>query len=84
MQKGHQQLLSISKRGEVQMISTTLTVDDNGILQLPDDMLEELGWNEGDVLEWIEQDDGSFLLKKVDDAKEEEGRTSQIQQHKEV
>ena len=63
------------------MISTTLTVDDDGILQLPDAMLEELGWNEGDVLEWIEQDDGSFLLKKVDDAKETEGRTSQI--HKE-
>lgn len=54
------------------MISTTLTVDDDGILQLPDDMLKELGWNEGDLLEWIEQDDGSFLLKKVDDAKEEE------------
>ena len=33
------------------------------------------------MLEWIEQDDGAFLLKKVDDAKEEEGRTSQI--HKE-
>ena len=63
------------------MISTTLTVDDDGILQLPDDMLKELGWNEGDVLEWIEQADGSFLVKTVDDAKEEEGRTSQI--HKE-
>ena len=36
------------------MISTTLTVNDDGILQLPDAMLEELGWNEGDVLEWIE------------------------------
>jgi len=64
------------------MISTTLTVDDDGMLQLPDAMLEELGWNEGDVLQWINQDDGSYLLKKVDDAKEE-GSTDQGNQLKE-
>ena len=41
-----------------------LTVDSEGNLTIPPDALKELGWNEGDVLQWIENDDGSFLLKK--------------------
>lgn len=43
---------------------TTLTVDENGILTFPQDLIDELGWKEGDVLEWIENTDGSFLLRK--------------------
>ena len=43
---------------------TTLTVDDEGMLTFPDEMLEVLGWKEGDVLEWIDNKDGSFTLKK--------------------
>ena len=43
----------------------TLTVDDDGVLTLPEDILQETGWKEGDVLEWIE-DDGSFILRKVE------------------
>ena len=46
---------------------TTLTVDDDGILTFPDEMLESLGWKEGDVLEWIDNQDGSFSLVKSDD-----------------
>ena len=42
----------------------TLTVDDDGILNLPDDVMEDLGWKEGDELEWIDNSDGSFSLKK--------------------
>ena len=42
----------------------TLTVDDDGILNLPDDVMEDLGWKEGDELEWIDNNDGSFSLKK--------------------
>lgn len=45
---------------------TTLTVDDDGVLQIPDNMLEQLGWKEGDILEWVENEDGSFVLKKHD------------------
>jgi bifunctional DNA-binding transcriptional regulator/antitoxin component of YhaV-PrlF toxin-antitoxin module len=45
-------------------MKTTLTVDDDGMLQIPDDMLEQLGWKEGDVLEWVDNQDGSFLLRK--------------------
>ena len=46
---------------------TTLTVDDDGVLTLPEDILQETGWKEGDVLEWID-DDGSFILRKVDES----------------
>lgn len=43
---------------------TTLTVDDDGILTFPEDFLKELGWQEGDMLEWIDNKDGSFTLVK--------------------
>ena len=46
---------------------TTLTVDDDGVITFPDEMIEKLGWKEGDVLEWIDNKDGSFTLKKSDD-----------------
>jgi len=36
------------------------------ILPLPLDLLEEAGWKEGDSLNWIDQKDGSWQLKKVD------------------
>jgi bifunctional DNA-binding transcriptional regulator/antitoxin component of YhaV-PrlF toxin-antitoxin module len=44
----------------------TLSVDDDGILNLPDDVMEDLGWKEGDELEWIDNNDGSFSLKKYE------------------
>ena len=43
---------------------TTLTVDDDGVITFPDELIEQLGWKEGDVLEWIDNKDGSFLLRK--------------------
>ena len=46
---------------------TTLTVDDDGVLTLPDDLLQETGWKEGDVLEWIDDGD-SFILRLVDES----------------
>ena len=46
---------------------TTLTVDDDGVITFPDEMIEKLGWKEGDELEWIDNKDGSFTLKKSDD-----------------
>ena len=42
----------------------TLTVDDDGILNLPDSLMKEMGWSEGDTLVWKEGGDGSFSLKK--------------------
>ena len=48
-------------------MKTTLTIDDDGVLTFPDEFLEELGWKEGDVLEWIDNNDGSFSLVKSDE-----------------
>lgn len=54
------------------MKSWTLNVeeanDDSGdaILTFPPDLLEQAGWKEGDTLNWVDQKDGSWLLKKVD------------------
>jgi hypothetical protein len=46
--------------------------DDSGdaILTFPPDLLEQAGWKEGDTLNWIDQKDGSWLLKKVDTTSE--------------
>ena len=46
--------------------SWTLYVDEEGVLTLPDELWEALDWGEGDNIEFIEQDDGSFLLIKTD------------------
>jgi len=48
-------------------MKTTLTISNDGILEFPDDVLEELGWKEGDVLEWIDNKDGSHSLVKPDE-----------------
>jgi bifunctional DNA-binding transcriptional regulator/antitoxin component of YhaV-PrlF toxin-antitoxin module len=49
--------------------SWTLTVEEDpatgdGILTFPEDLLEQAGWKEGDVLEWIDLSNGSWQLKK--------------------
>ena len=46
------------------MISTVLNVDDDGILTFPPELLKETGWEEGDYLQWIDNEDGSFTLRK--------------------
>ena len=48
----------------------TVTLEEDGdecILPLPDEVLDELDWQEGDVLEWIVNDDNTITIKKVDD-----------------
>jgi len=47
----------------------TVTVEEDPetgdlILPFPDDMLDELGWQEGDTLEWLEEDCQIVLRKK--------------------
>lgn len=36
------------------------------ILPLSDEILAEAGWAPGDTLEWIDNNDGTFILKKKD------------------
>ena len=57
---------------ELKLKSWTLNVEEandgsgDAILTFPPDLLEQAGWKEGDNLNWIDQKDGSWLLKKVD------------------
>ena len=51
------------------MKSWTLTLEEDpetGDLVLPftPEILDELGWKEGDVLEWVDNKDGSWSLVK--------------------
>jgi bifunctional DNA-binding transcriptional regulator/antitoxin component of YhaV-PrlF toxin-antitoxin module len=34
---------------------------------LPEDLLESVGWEEGDVLEWSVNKDGTILVERVDE-----------------
>ena len=38
---------------------------DDLILPFPDDILDKIGWKKGDSLEWVDNQDGSFTLRKV-------------------
>jgi len=49
------------------MIKTTLTIDEDGILTFPEEILDKLGWKEDDMIEWIDHQDGTFQLRKVDE-----------------
>lgn len=52
------------------MKSWTLNVeqDEQGesIIQLPPDFIEDAGWKEGDRIQWINRNDGSWEMKKVE------------------
>lgn len=45
----------------------TVPIDEEGVLTLPNEILDELGWKEGDDLEWLDQEDGSLILVKVEE-----------------
>lgn len=53
-----------NKRWVLDVINDEATGDQ--ILQLPDDVLAETGWREGDTLEWIDNKDGTWTLRKKD------------------
>lgn len=36
------------------------------LLNLTDELCEEMGWAVGDTLEWIDNENGSWSLKKAD------------------
>ena len=58
------------KNQELKLNSWTISVEEDAetgdlILPLPQDLLEQAGWKEGDTLEWQDRGDGSWsLLKK--------------------
>ena len=36
------------------------------VMPLPQDLLDGVGWKEGDTLEWINNNNGTWALKKVE------------------
>ena len=51
--------------------SWTITVEEDPetgelVLPLPQELLDFKGWKEGDELEWIDNQDGSWTLGKID------------------
>ena len=47
---------------------TTLTIENTEFLTFTPEILDATGWKEGDVLEWIDNNDGSFTLVKQEHA----------------
>jgi len=47
----------------------TVKVEENKelgcFIQLPDTLLNDLGWREDDNIEWVDNKNGSFTLKKI-------------------
>jgi len=41
------------------------TYEINYAITFPQDLLDQAGWMEGDQLEWVDRNDGSFELRKV-------------------
>ena len=48
--------------------SKVVEICDNGdaILELPDELLNEMGWKEGDTLD-ISEKNGKIIIKKIDE-----------------
>ena len=59
--------MEIIDSDSVKSLRWTVTVLEDGedlILPLPDDLLEQVGWKTGDVLQWVKRDDETWMLQK--------------------
>jgi len=52
------------------MTTVNLIEDSDGELILPFDenTLDDMGWEVGDTLQWIDNNDGTFSIKKYEDS----------------
>ena len=41
------------------------------VIQFPEEALNQMGWCEGDVLEWLDNGDGSWTIVKSEESEEE-------------
>ncbi len=55
------------------IMQTTITIDSDGVLTFPDEIIQATGWKEGDMLEWSENPDGSWSLTKAETDFDDEG-----------
>ena len=57
------------------MLRWTVTVLADGedlILPLPEDMLEQVGWKPGDVLQWVCKDEETWILQRKEPSASED------------
>ncbi|MDC1446424.1 hypothetical protein N8344_00465 [bacterium] len=57
--------------------SSTLEIQEDPVtgeqyIELPQRLLVQLGWKEGDDLEWVELENGSWSVKKVENDEDNE------------
>ena len=57
--------------------SSTLEIQEDPVtgeqyIELPQRLLAKLGWKEGDDLEWVELENGSWSVKKVENDEDDE------------
>ena len=57
--------------------SSTLQIQEDPVtgeqyIELPQRLLAQLGWKEGDDLEWVELENGSWSVKKVENDEDDE------------
>jgi len=57
--------------------SSTLEIQEDPVtgeqyIELPQRLLAQLGWKEGDSLEWVELENGSWSVKKVENDEDDE------------
>ncbi len=41
--------------------------DGESFIEFPDEVMEQVGWKEGDNIQWVDNGDGSFTLKKSEE-----------------
>lgn len=71
--------VTLKKFGEIGLVNKEYKVEDifediegdeeNVLMNIPEEIRDELGWKEGDVLR-ISVEEGSIVLEKVDNGKE--------------
>jgi bifunctional DNA-binding transcriptional regulator/antitoxin component of YhaV-PrlF toxin-antitoxin module len=52
-------------------LTVELGIDGELYIQLPDELLEQTGWQIDDILIWTENEDGSYTIGKANDSSNE-------------
>lgn len=59
----------MSQAKKISDLKWVIKVQENGktkdlFVQFPEEAMNQMGWYEGDVIEWLDNGDGSWTLKK--------------------
>ena len=68
--------MSTKRVSQVEESSTLVVQEDpetgDLFIELPQRLLKQLGWNEGDDLQWIQDANGNWTVKKVEEDEDED------------